>query len=71
MNMTYDQIEQQIIQVVADGCEVTYDDVAKYVCLYRQEHPTAEVLEALKIFQKHWVAFLTIVEEERETATVH
>jgi hypothetical protein len=69
--MTHEQHEQQMIQLVADSYEtLTYDDVAKYVRLYRQEHPTADVLEALKVFRKHWEAFLTIM-EERETAIVH
>jgi hypothetical protein len=65
--MTY----EQLIQLVADAYEtLTYADVATYVRLYRQEHPGADVLEALKVFYEKWEAFLAI-EEELETATVH
>jgi hypothetical protein len=42
----------------------------KYVRLYRREHPTAGVFEAVKVFHEKWEAFLAI-EEERETATEH
>lgn len=62
---------ENLIQLVADAYEtLTYADVAKYVRLYRQEHPTADVFEAVKVFHEKWGAFLAI-EEERETATEH
>jgi hypothetical protein len=61
---------ENLIQLVADAYELTYADVATYVRLYRQEHPTADVFEAVKVFHQKWEAFLAI-EEERETATEH
>jgi hypothetical protein len=59
---------ENLIQLAADACELTYADVEKYVRLYRQKHPTADVFEAVKVFYQKWEAFLAI-EEERETAT--
>jgi hypothetical protein len=60
-----------LIQLVADAYEtLTYDDVAMYVALYQREHPTASVVDALKVFHEKWEAFLAI-EEERENATEH